>query len=483
MYIVHNIRIKKMGNRLGIYFAKNDWNSVKHLKGRYVEIELHKGKKSKRFLTKLNQVISLRGVVGNSLKLRPRDKIRVGIQQIKNMKKPKQVFKHDKVDMASLIPAKTSQGYELIVREFEKNEKKWLRVWYCHERGSAEEIEIRRYIHIITFGNLLGQLQAEGTKSVEKKRKLEFANRLILEHLDYIRALEKCGISKKKIIASFMLKSKKEKHKIKEFEEKTGINIKYITESQQMKGNYAFHTYVRSTVLTEIFLNALDLMRKKLISEKWDSNLEKLGNAFIAKLLTGDGTFDIKIEGREYGFPTTRIKITDCNLQYLKDYAAIMSKLGFQPKILEEHIAVRAQCSLEKLLYLYSIRAFENTNNWDKLIVLIGLNLEGRRLRTYYRFIDLAEVNDFTSLNIAKRYNVVLRSANEWLKNKEKEGLVQKISSHPYPAKWKLTEKGRGLAVTLEVWKRDLDKIVGRRESKELRSVLDSLKLKSYSPK
>ncbi len=446
------VKILKMGNKLGIYFPKNISGFKK---GELVEIKIMKGNKEKIFLTKFNYNIIIRKQVINYLSLNKREIINMKLNKTNDLKRTNSIFENNKVDLLALIPAHTNKCYKIFVTDFIRNNEKWLRIWYCHERGSGKQLEIKRFIDIDIFGRLLGQLQAEGTKSGRVSR-LEFCNQLIKEHIDYITYLTELGIPRKLLICKcdYHPNVKDINKKIRDFESQVGIPIKYLIKSEGSKGSYGFKTYVRNTLLTEIILNSLDILRKKLVKESWDNNLRNLANAFFAKLLTGDGTLDITTKNRQFNFPETRIKITDGNIQYLKDYAKIMKKLGFKPHTNEKYISVRAYAGFDKLLYLYKIKAFQNTANWKKLILLITDNLKGRRLRTSLRFLDFLKSNKaITSQELVKNYNIGLRAANDWLNNKEKEGLLMRINTKPL--KWELTEKAEELASLLSFHKQE----------------------------
>jgi len=158
-----------------------------------------------------------------------------------------------------------------------------------------------------------------------------------------------------------------------------------------------------------------------------------LADSFFSKILAGDGTLDISIKNRENDFPFTRIKIVDQDLDYLKDYKLIMDNLGLKAKINERHIFVKAGIPFDKLIYFYKIKAFKNTNNWNKLIVLINIYLKGRMLNTNYRFIDLKKYHAFTVTNIMKDYNISSMGVLEWLHNKEKDGFVERLKFKKSP--------------------------------------------------
>jgi hypothetical protein len=474
-----SIKIHKMGPKMGMSFS-NKWLRINgYTKGDIVNIIMRKNNKEISFLTKINIIISLHRETVVSLGLRYKDIVEIRVNKVCNLERSTKLFRNNEIDLLSLIPHKTSCGYEITVIEFAKENEKWLRIWYSHRRGSARQIEFKRFINIKTLGCLLGQLQAEGTKKGRKFR-LDFCNKLISEHKDFVSYLEQIGISKKSLIAELTLHRnfKDDKDTVTSlYQKETGVLIKYVQNSLQ-RGNYGFRTYKRSTILTEVFLNVLHTMRKKLIEEEWNNNLKIFADSFFSKLLTGDGSIDIQTKNRESNYPFIRITITDGNHKYLNDYSYIMKKLGFKPHLYYKYNKVRAICSLEKLLYLYKIRAFENSNNWNKLLLCIDLCLKGRRYKTNYRFIDLLKLEKFANLHIMKNYNVKLSSADDWLGNKEKEGLVKRINTKS-PIEWSLTEKSIKLAVLLKSWQKEFNKLIIDYKMQDPLDILNSIKIRS----
>ena len=388
---------------------------------------------------------------------------------------------NNKIDILEFIP-KQINGFDVFYKIENIDGEQWFEVWYKHPR--IKPVRLRRFIDVKILGKLLGQYQAEGTKNAKKKHRFEFCNKLVLEHKDYFDYLIELGVPREKIFSQISIRDELENLTdiIKDYEKTVGIPIDYVTKSRKQKGEYGFRTYARSTIITEIFLNCLNIMRYKMANNEWDNQLKILADAFFSKLLTGDGTLDIQIKNREYNYPSARIKITDYKLEYLKDYASIMKKLNFIPYIKEKHICVRAGCSLERLLYLYKIRAFENTNNWNKLLVLIALNLQGRRNNTCLRFIELNKLETFTSKDIMNLFNIdKLPTANDWLRNKEMEGLLVGKRRRPYAVQWSLTDRAKKLSQILLKWKIEFNGFKDRYDSTNLYEILENLKTKKIS--
>lgn len=400
-------QVLKMGNKVGIFIGNSYAIRYKIKKGSPVLLfVIYKGKKLIQ-ICRMNSIIVLRKSVLPSLNYG--DSIRFSIQNFKNLKRNKKIFCKGQIDLTSLIPLKTVNGYELLTSQFSTCGEKWLRIWYSHKKGSGRQFEVKRYIDIDKFASLLGQYQAEGTK---KGTSVEFTNILMTEHKDFIKSLEHMGVT----------------------------NIKLL----KMKN--AYRTVVRYSALASIILYSMNTMRKMLIKNEMDYNLYVFANTFFSKVLIGDGTIDI---GKRK-VPQVSIRIVDCNKTHLQDYKKLMKRLGFHPHINEKYITVKSSCSLENLIYLYNIKAFWNSNNWNKLLIAIRMLLEGRRLNTLYRFLDLRSKEYFTSLDINKSYNVGLRTANHWIGNCIKAGYVKKSSNKSKPIEYMLTQKAIDLASTLE---------------------------------
>jgi len=478
------IKIYKMGNKLGIHFPKN---KQIHQKGDLILLTINKDSKEVKLITKFNYNIIIRKDFVNKLKLKQKDIIDIKTNKIKNLQRTKKLFYNNKIDLLSLIPKKTSRGYEIIVSKFSKNNKEWLRLWYFHNRGSGRQLELKRYIDIKKFGSLLGQYQAEGNKPINSKYpkyKVEFKNKLIDEHKEFLKSLLDFGINKNKLKARFhynpsKLSEKEIKNHILRFKNKINI-IPRLAPHKKTKG-IGFGLHIDNTILMEIILNALKIVRSSFNENIKNKEYKILINNFFAKLLTGDGTLDIRTKNREYDYPTTRIKITDQNKDYLKSYKKLMENLKFNPKILFKHISVRSHCGIHHLLYLYKIKAFKNTNNWNKLLLNIDLALKGRRLSTLKRYLDLVNYEKFNTLKIVKDYNICIRAAYDWLDNATKGGYIIKVNKKYIPGQpniWATTSKAKKLVNTLNLWQQDLINLKEEKRIQDSLSLLNSLKVK-----
>ena len=158
-----------------------------------------------------------------------------------------------------------------------------------------------------------------------------------------------------------------------------------------------------------------------------------------------------------------------------------MENFGFHPKIKAEYIFVRASLDFNKLLFLYKINAFKNTNNWNKLLILIDLSLNGRRLSTLKRYLDLVNYKEFKTGDISKKNNCSFGSSYDWLNNATKAGyIIKKIKriKNTNVALWATIDKSKELVKTLEQWKQDLDNLKKEKRIQDSLILLESIKLK-----
>lgn len=368
---VYLCKVYKMGNKFGMYFKKELLKSINIKNGESVNITFTKNEKSFSYITQFSSIISFRKELLTALNINKDEVLSFKIEKIlKNKVENSLIIKNNKIDLFYLVPNETNKGSKIVSTPFFKNNEEWLRLWSYHKRGSSQQIEVRRFLDINLFGKFLGQLQSEGTKNGDGKR-LEFCNKSIKEHNDFIFYLNNLGIDNNKILVKFNYnpKSKYIEPEIKKFEDLTGLKIDYRAKNPQSKGNFGFHTFVRSTLLYSFIINSLKIVRKELTKEKWNGKHKILADGFLAKVLSGDGDIELITKNRKT--PQARIKITDGNNNHLKEYKIIMEKYGFKPKINEKFHYVRSYLNNSLISILLSISAFEGNKNRDKIDALI----------------------------------------------------------------------------------------------------------------
>jgi len=299
------------------------------------------------------------------------DVVKLKIEKALVSERTKNLFNKNKIDMLHLIPNENRLGLKILVNEFQKDSEVWLKIWYCFKRGSCKEIEIRRFIDITKFGKFLGLMQSEGTK--ENIDVVEFCNKSISEHLDFLEYLEEIGISRTETIGKFDYhpRIKNIGKIIKGFEKTTNVKVRYVVPGPTSGGGYGFKIIFRSRLFREIIINSLKLIRNLIKKKSSDIKISILRNSFFSKLLNGDGNLEIiKKEGRK---PLLRLKISDGKLEYLKDYKEIMVLYGLNPKICPKYWFVRSYINHTFAQELKDMDAFKNNPNYDKLLSYINL--------------------------------------------------------------------------------------------------------------
>jgi hypothetical protein len=379
----------------------------------------------------------------------------------------------NKIDLLEFIPKQTSFGYNVLYELFNKDNEQWIKIWYDQKKAKTRPIEVKRFVDQKILGSLLGQYQAEGTKYNNTKRKLavEFSNSIIKEHKEFVNSLQELGIPRSMFkfeLRNTVNKGSKTLNKLAfDFKNELGVYPK-IYQHYSERGGYGFRTVVRSTILTHFVLSLMHNLRKIITKNK---SLEDFSNAFFSKLLTGDGSISIskkKILGN------VRIRISDENKEYLEDYKKIMENLDFNYlRDDKKHKAVEANCTLDNLLYLYKVRAFKNTNNWNKLLVIIGFYLHGKRVRVRLRLLDLFN-KTFTHKDITKKYSLHPND-RKWLGNMIRKEYFSRVNSKP-PYKYKLTTKANEFLSTIETWRIDLNKLMISKDTQDLIQLWQKLK-------
>jgi hypothetical protein len=389
-----------------------------------------------------------------------------------HLRKPFKV-EDDKVDMLSLIPPTSGNGYPIYVDEHEKAGESWLRVWYYHTRGAARQTELKRYVDISKLGQLLGQLQAEGNK---KGSAIVFKNSSISEHADFVTALRELGISPPNIRGRCIFNPNKStprdvKRYSDAYKKATDTRISSFDECAAMKGAIVVDTYVRSAVLTAILISAMNETRRGHYDD------QELRQPFLAKLLNGDGTLDARKTSRRLD---VRLKIVDQNMEYLRDYATLLTKEGFRAKVLPEKITVRAYCTWLNLITLYRIDAFRGNSNWIKLLCSMKIALDGRETRGYKRIQELSNSKAITSRDVCFRYDIGNRAANLWLVRMKRLRLIERLESVDKHrcTKYRTTGYGRTICATIAEMERDYRKISFEKNSEDAETILKEVKVK-----
>jgi len=384
----------------------------------------------------------------------------------------------EKVDMLSLIPPTSINGYPLYVNEYMNNGEEWLRVWYHHPRGAARQIELTRYVNAARLGGLLGLLQAEGDK---KYARVGFKNSAIAEHADLVSRLVELGVPLTLIHGRCIFNPNKSTlvtayEYAERYRNATGITIGHFSVINSMKGAVAADTLVRSSVLATILLFAMSEVRRGAFRHG------SLRRNFLAKLLTGDGSLDARRRPQRLD---VRLTIVDQDTDALRDYAELLSQEGFKARVYADRITVRAYCTWLNLVRLYEIGAFRNGRNWIKLLCAIKITILGRENRGYRRIQELSKLHSIISDDISAKYGIGRRSSNLWIRTMHRKGMLERLPTIRSDGRkeYVVTAKGKSLAGIIEAIERDYNEISKQKGVDDAQVILQQMKYKGKPTK
>ena len=440
----------------------------KNLKDQFVKIILEKDNKKSIFLTKTyynsysHQTYAfINEEIRNELNINPDDEIRMkGVNKISPFKPTEKMFYNNHIDLLSLIPEKTKKGFNFFVEEFDKDNEKWLNAWYHSTNCGSKQVWIKRFVNPEKLGRLLGILQAEGTKFERVKDgqspRLIFTNKSIYEHKQFIGILNHFGIPKDIIKANVHYNPNKAsyleyKSYIDKFEKSTGIKPKTYEYINQEKLYYCIQIMIDRAALAELFLSAMSKVRAILANNEPKGILKKLGEGFLAKLLTGDGCLVIVKKKRGH---VTQGYIGEKNPTYREDYRKILRKFGISVANWDANMRVYFKCNNENLKFLYEIKAFKDTRSWKKLIKAIFI----KNGLLYQRFKRLNQFTNFTNQQFANLFGISLRAAIFWIRDKRKKDYIDIFKVYKNKHYYVLSKKARDLLDFLDNCKLELEK-------------------------
>jgi DNA-binding Lrp family transcriptional regulator len=403
-----------------------------------------------------NTVIEKLGIqIGDVIKV-------VEIKKIPQQR-PTKIFVGNKIDLMSLVPKRTRKGFEIFVVETENGNEKSILVWY----KGAEQIQIKRYVDAKLLGYLLGQLQAEGSKYKKIKKTssptVVFTSKLLGENVEFTRALQDLGVQNNLMKARCYynpnnFNEDRAKNIMRKFTSLTGIPIKECKLSNK-KVWFTIQVAVERSVLGEILLNAMDILRQKIVeSGKFTNGLRELAEGFLTKLLIGDGTLNIyRCKSRRNTFVINGY-ISDGDPEYRRDYRKILRKFNISAASYDEDGRVYFRCNKENLKFFYNIKAFLGTKNWIKLLIAIFLS----RIDVifYKRLKKLAEFPVFSTKDIENLFNLSANAARNWVMYQRKRGYINVKENKEIPL-FTLTKKAFDLLNLLTQCENELRNLTG----------------------
>jgi len=425
-----SITVSKASTKLGMTIPRRVMSSMVSGRDGTIRLTLENELGSGTFLALPREWIGIPSALVRKLRLLHKSKVYVTeIGPLRPVKRPRGILVGQLIDLLAFVPASNVDGHNYAVDEYRSAAgEQRLRLWCYHRRGSARQIDIRRYVSAREFGQFLGQYQAEGDK--ENRHRVSFSNTLVSEHADFVRSLRTIGIADEQVSVCAVynparLDEESLQINLQRCCERTGIKVGFVRAQKSMKGSCSFVTTVRSVILKGILDRALARVRQALTASRWVPGTTELLKGFVAKLLTGDGTLDVSVR------PTriiTTVKILDRVEAFRRDYSAMLLRLGFSPRISDKRIEVKSYCRLDNLLTLYEMNAFVGTPNLIKLLCAVRLSIKGPINKGYEKLRTLARCGRFTTLDVSKAFGIRTRSAHLWIHSMMKRRLVQQTS-------------------------------------------------------
>ncbi|GBE20278.1 hypothetical protein BMS3Abin17_01016 [archaeon BMS3Abin17] len=286
----------------------------------------------------------------------------VKIEIIKNKKRKKKSFiVNKKIDILNWLPEKNREEVKINIIGNKDN----LTCFIKNFKGRVRQVIIKKYVPL-EFCRLLGYYQAEGGKEkiIKKRRGREVV--ITNTNLDLVKDfifLSKYLIDASNWNAEIKLTKRnelKEKFIIKELI-KLGVKKNKIKIRKEKKlKDFSIRLSICSTLLSDIILNFMNCIRKKLIERRpLGKNYKIMYINFMQGLFSGDGnynTFKNKDGGTHH-----RLIFYEGNKNYAIDYQKLLRNEGIKSNIIKIK---------DKNLYI-----IRTTLNWELLLLLKELNL------------------------------------------------------------------------------------------------------------
>lgn len=401
----------------------------------HANITVRKNRKIEEFIIRLRHrkhgpiEIVLPKFVRNKLQIKIGDNFEIlKIRSVKQPKSPSKLIKRGFVDLLFLLPKKMTTGRNITV-DYEKD---YIRLW----SPKCQEVRIKRFVELDIVGKLFGLIQAESAK---KGNKFDFTSILYTIHKEFLSLLSsvteindlffKCYLQYNPRIS----KPEAVKRAL-EFQEITDLPSYKLTlvENSQTGDIPPVEIAIFNKLFNEIFLGILENLRSYLMYKRLTDKEKILGESFISRILTGDGTITVFNHKNHF---TPYIKIFDI-VERLKDYKKILINLGITSRIDEKEFTLWLNCDWETAKYMYKIGAFEGHDlNRKKLLESLINHAKTKSLSKLKIFSNRFLTFD----NIAELFSGK-SATNYWLANRISEGYLKYNNN-----KYLLTKKGNDI--------------------------------------
>jgi bifunctional DNA-binding transcriptional regulator/antitoxin component of YhaV-PrlF toxin-antitoxin module len=409
---------------------------------KFLEIEIRKNERSVKFLSRINcdgRLVIPKGFA-KQLNIGKGDVVNVNIGVIENIERKSKLFDKEVFDLLSFIPKRTMSGFEIFVKEH--GEK--LILWYS-ARGRPKEIEINRYVPI-KFSRLLGYYQAEGTKPILRKRRgreLSFTNksiRMIKDFIEISRTLFDVELWNATVRYNHNIEMGGIEDLITSLPDMGIRKSKIKCKEAKRISSYTIKIWITNSVLVETIFNMMEKIREHIISNDSNGNGKKILKYFLQGLIAGDGSFNVLRDknNSQHSF----LSIYEGNEKYAKDYKSMMEKMQIYGNIRKDN---------RKNLFV-----FHKPTNWDDLLRLLEYELfcrkshflklkkaitEHKRYRSL-KYLDLFS-RDISTSDFRKLTNRSYEYTYTWLRDREREKMIERLDKRNGMNIWRLNEKGK----------------------------------------
>ncbi|MBU4124073.1 MAG: hypothetical protein KKI14_01245, partial [Nanoarchaeota archaeon] len=252
-----------------------------------------------------------------------------------------------------------------------------------------------------------------------------FTNKLVSEHTEFIENLIHIGIPKNIIkIHCYFNPNKISEFNAKKYIKKLlddNMKVKLHPNPHDKKLIIGIQTSVDRAILAELLLNAMNKLRNYIsTNEMLETSENRFAHHFLAKLLTGDGNFNIRTSGNNI---VTCGYISDCDQSYRNDYKEILKKFKISVANYDKDGRTYFKCNEKNLYFLYRIEAFKGTKNWFKLLRAIII----KKKKQYLRLQTLNNLQVFTIKDIEDSCNISYLAARQWTRYNRKLGFIKMV--------------------------------------------------------
>ncbi len=369
-----------------------------------------------------------------ALQLKKGQIITMHIKKVEAAQKPTKMLNGNSIDLLYFLIQKTMSGFPICCRCYKNN----IFLWYP-AKGRPKEIVFNRYVSK-SFAKLLGYLQAEGGKTILKRRRgreFSFTNKSLTIISDFLQ-LSKTFIDISLFNATISINPKfNQVKKVKSFLIKLGIPNKNIfTRKIERVKEFTIKLWVTNSLLAEFCYNAMNEIRRYLTKSNPDKDILKF---FLQGLLLGDG--NVYCYRDKNNSLNVRLQIFESNEQYIKDYEKILS-----------HVNIKGKIKKSKARNLFILTSYLN---WRSLIEIMQIfpkdskqfNILAYALKSHRKYRVLSYLNimnsKFTTLELQ---NSIRRNGYfimRLLKSMEKSGIVRRVSGKNNQECWELTDFGK----------------------------------------